>query len=276
MGEIKSVGRIGVLMSLYNGDVIKNVKEAVESIFKQTYSDFCLFIYLDGLTDKDIVAYVNQLKDNEKVKIISGLTNRGLAYGLNRLIEAALDEGNYKFFARMDADDISTPDRFATQVDFLINNPDISVVGSNCIEINENGEVLFNKILPQYPDELRNFSFKRSPLIHPSVMFNDKVINDVKYDDNLKNTQDYFLWVDLQAKGYQLYNIQKYLLEFRVANDFYKRRGIGKIKNEIKSRIYAMYKLKGFNLRNVFYLFCLIIMRFSPEFIKKMCYKYLR
>lgn len=263
-------------MSLYNGDVIKHVKEAVESIFNQSYKDFCLFIYLDGLTDKAIIAYVDELRSNEKVRVVSGTVNRGLAYGLNRLIESALKEGGYKYFARMDADDISAPDRFAAQVAFFTQNPKIAVVGSNCIEINEKGEFLFNKVLPELPEELFAFSFKRSPLIHPSVMFNENVIHDVKYNDSLKNTQDYFLWVDLQAKGYQLYNIQKFLLKFRMADDFYKRRGVGKIKNEIKSRLYAMKKLNGFNFRNVFYLMCLIIMRFSPEFIKKICYKYLR
>lgn len=276
MAEIKYAGRIAVLMSLYNGDVIKHVKEAVESIFNQTYKDFCLFIYLDGLTDKAIIDYIDELKSNEKVRVVPGLVNRGLAYGLNRLIESALEEGNYRYFARMDADDISTPDRFAMQVNFFTGHPEIAVVGSNCIEINEKGDVLFNKVLPESPEELLAFSFKRSPLIHPSVMFNENVIHDVKYDDSLKNTQDYFLWVDLQAKGYKLYNIQKYLLKFRMADDFYKRRGVGKIKNEINSRLYAMKKLKGFNFRNVFYLTCLIIMRFSPEFIKKICYKYLR
>lgn len=276
MAEIKSVGKIAVLMSLYNGDVIKHVKEAVDSIFNQTYDDFCLFLYLDGLTDEAIIDYVDGLKSNEKVRVIPGLVNRGLAYGLNRLIESALKEGGYKYFARMDADDISTPERFVTQVDFFTRHPEIAVVGSNCVEINENGDFIFNKVLPESPKELLDFSFKRSPLIHPSVMFNERVIRDVKYDNSLKNTQDYFLWVDLQAKGYQLYNIQKNLLKFRMADDFYKRRGIGKIKNEVKSRLYAMKKLNGFNLRNVIYLLCLIFMRFSPEFIKKICYKYLR
>ena len=268
---------VAVIMSVYDGDNIQYVEQSIDSILSQSYKKLSLFVYLDGVTNNNIRSYVEGIADNySNVYSFYSKDNNGLAYALNFLINKVKTMGNYTYIARMDADDISDIERISEQVIFLKNNTDISILGTNCIEINELGDIIYRKKMPETHDELKNFIFKRSPLIHPSVMFRGAIIGDVVYNVALKNTQDYYLWVDLISKQYKFHNLQKFLIKFRVANDFYSRRGFGKVLNEMKSRLYAIDRLNGKNALNYMYLVFFFILRISPVFVKKICYRTMR
>ncbi|MER1746651.1 glycosyl transferase 2 family protein, partial [Proteus mirabilis] len=87
---------------------------------------------------------------------------------------------------------------------------------------------------------------------------------------------DYYLWIELLAKGYVFGNLDESLLKFRINNDFHSRRGIKKAKNDFKARLYAIRKLKIANFKNFSFLFLIVFLRVSPAFLKKIAYKYLR
>ena len=102
---------ISVVMSAYNGE--KWLNEAVDSILNQTFKDFEFIIINDGSNDRTY-EILNSYND-KRLRIINHKSNRGLITRLNE----GLDQSNGKYIARMDADDISLPERFKIQIDFL-------------------------------------------------------------------------------------------------------------------------------------------------------------
>jgi hypothetical protein len=93
---------------------------------------------------------------------------------------------------------------------------------------------------------------------------------------SLKNTQDYYLWVDLVKDGCLFANINETLLKFRIDENFHQRRGLKKAMNDLKSRLYSFKILKNYSISNVLHVILLFILRVSPAWIKKLAYKKLR
>lgn len=271
------MNKIAVALSIYKSDQPEYIKQAIESILNQKDADFDLYIKVDGKVPDGIHCVLNKYISLNNVFIDFHSVNKGLAFRLNQIIKIVLDKKEYDFLARMDADDISYPERFSTQVNFLIKNKDIAVVGSSAIEFNENGSEKFKKMFITH-EELYFNIIKRCPFNHPTVMFNLNVIDekDIIYDDRLLNTQDYYLWVELLKKGYRFSNIEKPLLRFRVNSDFFNRRGLKKAINDTKARYHAMKLLKLFTLSNINHTVLLFLLRISPSFIKRTAYQYLR
>jgi hypothetical protein len=105
-------------------------------------------------------------------------------------------------------------------------------------------------------------------------MFNLNVIksDDLKYDGVLRNTQDYYLWIELLKKGYKFANLREPLLKFRIDENFHKRRGLKKAINDFNSRVYAMKALNVFSTSNILHALLLFGLRVSPSFLKKLAY----
>jgi hypothetical protein len=109
---------------------------------------------------------------------------------------------------------------------------------------------------------------------HPTVVFRYSVFEQgFKYRENLLNTQDYFLWIELSAAGFQFANLSEKLLRFRRVNDFYKRRGLQKTINEFKARMFAMRALNKFSISNLLYAISVLTLRLMPPIIVKFAYK---
>ena len=114
------VKKVAVIMSLYISDVLTFVKMAVESIMTQSFADFDFYIQYDGPVQKDVDDYLSGLED-ERIHIYRRNENKGLAQSLNDLLAVVMPMG-YEYIARMDADDISMPERFEKQVAFMDRN----------------------------------------------------------------------------------------------------------------------------------------------------------
>lgn len=270
-------GRVAVIMSVYDKDSLEFLKTAIDSILEQTYREFDIYIYFDGVKRCELWEYIRFVsREYGNIFFYSESINQGLAYALNYLLEKTKLVGGYQYIARMDADDISNCNRFYEQISYFEKHPKISILGSNCIEINNSGENIFHKKMPESHKEIHSFIFKRSPLVHPSVMFRYEMIDQIIYNPLLKQSQDYFLWIDLLSKGYKFGNVQKYLLKFRISDDFYDRRGKAKIFNEVKGRLYAINKFNAKNAKNYIYILCLVMLRVSPKIIKQICYRVMR
>lgn len=183
---------ISVLMSVYNGE--KYLKEAIESILQQTFTDYEFLVMDDGSNDgsREILeAY--SLKDT-RIKVFSQ-NNAGLAESLNTLISYAKG----KYLARMDADDMSRPQRFAKQVEYLENHKDIGVLATALYEIAPNTLPFAIRLLPEDSNEISDQLSKGiNPIGHGSVMIRRKVLNQlglVPYRTRI--SQDLDLWVRL-------------------------------------------------------------------------------
>lgn len=268
---------IAVAMSVYKSDKLPYLVEAVDSILEQDYEAFHIYIEVDGTVSPDVKSYLNKL-DSQKTTVTFHRENKGLATRLNQIIDKVLQSGKFSYIARMDSDDISDRSRFREQVDLLSKNRDIYVLGTDVIEINNKGETIFYKHMESNSDKIRSNIIKKCPVNHPSVMFRVELFDTygLRYQDNLMNTQDYYLWVDAIDKGLKISNLNKPLLKFRIDENFHKRRGLKKSLNEFNSRVYAMKKLSMFSLGNALHTLLLFSLRLSPESIKKLSYKYMR
>jgi glycosyltransferase involved in cell wall biosynthesis len=106
--------KISILMPVYNGE--KYLREAIDSILNQTFTDFEFLIVDDGSTDNS-VEIINSYQ-NSRINLVKNDKNEGLVYTLNRGLSLAKGE----YIARMDCDDISLPERLKKQIDFLDSN----------------------------------------------------------------------------------------------------------------------------------------------------------
>ncbi|CAK3684323.1 Glycosyltransferase [Vibrio crassostreae] len=270
--------KVAIAMSVYKSDTMQNVRLSVESLLSQTYDDIDIFIQVDGYISQDCRILLEEYSKLSSVFVTWHEENRGLATRLNKIIEDVISKGGYEFIARMDADDISFPERIFEQVNFLKENLDVSVVGTDSIEISDTGKELFNKKMSYNHDDIYSNIIKKCPFSHPTVMFRVSVFRDsnIRYKSELMNTQDYYLWVDLLKGGYKFANISKPLLYFRINKDFHSRRGWSKANNDLCSRVYAFRNLKVLSVINVFYTISLYFLRVSPKFFRKFAYQYFR
>lgn len=232
---------ISVIMGVYNQLDLDVFEKAVDSVLNQTYRDFEFLIYNDGSSVEEVNRYINSLeKKDPRICVMSSPRNYGLGYALNRCI----DEAKGKYLARMDADDISHPDRFAVEVDFLEKHPEYMWCGSNCELFDQKG-IWGDSARPENPD-IHDY-LKYSPYIHPTVMYRSSLFEAVAgYAEEKKTArcEDYELFMRLFKMGYKGYNIQEPLLNYRVDRKRYHSRPFRDCWRESKVR-YEGYKSLG-------------------------------
>ena len=199
---------ITVLMPVFNGE--KFLQKAIQSILDQTFTDFEFIIINDG-SDDSTLEIINLFHD-PRIRVCSNEFSLGLVKSLN--IGIKLARGRY--IARMDCDDISLPTRLITQFRFLSIHPEISVCGSWIKTIGAGvGEI---RKYPLTSEDIQCELLFRSPLAHPSVMFNrEKLQDNLIYDERYEKAEDYELWVRL-SQSFNLANINQVLLLYRCHN----------------------------------------------------------
>jgi len=240
------MSELAVLLSVYKNDRLKFVKESVQSILDQTFNLFDFYIVFDGPVSLDIDNYITSLED-KRIKLFRLERNTGLAIALNFLLEKVLADPNFKFIARMDADDVSRLDRFEKQFRFLDENPDIACVGCWFEEIDESGKHLSYNKLPTDHDSLRKRYMTRTPFAHPSVMYRRLLIVKAGfYPSDTILMEDNVLWGRALKEGLRFANIPEYLFRFRIDRDFYIRRsGIKYGWNYIKTKFKIVRSLNS-------------------------------
>lgn len=183
--------------------------EAVRSVLNQTYTNFELLIVEDGSTD-DSLEYLKTVQD-QRVRVEVNQINLGMAASLNRGM--LLAQG--KYIARLDADDISLPDRIQTQLDYFENHQEIEVCGSYAQVISSTGELLFVWKQVTSPLEIGWKILFKNPFIHSSVMFRKETVlrNSISYQ-NYSGTEDYQFWSEILKYG-QGVNLNKVLVQYR-------------------------------------------------------------
>ncbi len=185
--------KISVLMPAYNAE--KYIKEAIDSILAQTFSDFELIIIDDGSTDRT-AEIVNDYSDS-RIRFCPNEKNMGVAATLNRGLGLASGE----YIARMDADDISKAERFSKQVGYLDAHADIAVCGTS-IELFCDGTVIGTRFPSTEPEKLKEDLFFSCGIAHPSVMMRKAAILELGgYDPAFNGMEDYELWCRVAEKN---------------------------------------------------------------------------
>ena len=199
--------KISVILPCYNSEAF--IGSSIQSILDQTYRDFELIIIDDGSTDGS-TEIIKSFHDT-RIRYIRNPENLGLIKTLN--IGIGLSEGMY--IARMDADDISYPNRFEEQARYLDERSDVSLVGTGYCTI-PSGKTFVPHKTPKLWDMLI-----RNQFAHPTVMFrkNNFLDNGLVYDENYNSAEDYELWSRALIKGLQCHNIPAPLLRYRLHPD---------------------------------------------------------
>lgn len=272
--------QVAILLAVHAGADPSQLDDALVSMRDQTHCNLRLFVYADGpLHDTHEAVLSRRLRLAPDADcVVRGERPVGLPAGLNRLIDLAVADTRIAYMARMDGDDISTPTRIERQIAFLREHPQVSIVGTWCIEFSEPGVPLFHKQLPTQADEIRRFMLYRSPLAHPTVMFRREVFEaGQRYSPSMKIMQDYEFWARLLAAGYIISNVPEYLLWYRMAEGFYGRRaGLHRAWGEVKLRWRYARAASLLRPQHLFGFLGLFLVRMSPEPIKRIAYKHLR
>ncbi|MDP7421250.1 MAG: glycosyltransferase [bacterium] len=200
--------RLTVLMSVFNGE--NYVSKAIDSIRCQTWRDFEFIIINDCSTDG--TAEILQAYTDPRIRILENTENIGLTRSLNR----GLAEAEGEYIARMDADDISLPERLEKQVAFLNRNENVGLVGSNFFRIDEKGNILHAVKQWASNEEIKNRLLKSNKFAHGSVMFRKACIDTVgPYRLAFVSSQDYDLWLRI-SECFDVANITEFLYKWRL------------------------------------------------------------
>lgn len=200
---------ITVLMSCFNA--AQYLEEAIRSILSQSYKDFEFILINDGSTD-DTFNIIKQYAANDNRIVVIDKENTGLTDSLNRGIHAA----GGKWIARMDADDLSMPDRFEKQVKFIQNNPEIVLLGSWCIEIDREGSLVKkHEYAGEHKRLVHNLKRLKHFFPHSSVFMKREAIEKVGlYNPLFKRSQDWDMWLRLSEVG-RISCCPEYLMKLR-------------------------------------------------------------
>ena len=207
--------KLTVLMTTYKEPPIQ-LRKSIESILNQTFGDFIFIIIVDDPNNKDGIDVIKNYaeKDNRIIYYINE-KNIGTAMSMNKGIELT----NTEYIARMDADDISLPNRLKTQINYLEEHQEVDLLGTNLVYMDENDNLLFNGEKSILSNDLISKSLKYIDVVYqPTFMGKTSMFKSVKYRD-LKNCQDYDFLCRSIENGYKINNLPNYLLHYRIASN---------------------------------------------------------
>jgi len=258
---------ISIISGIYNCS--DTLPAAIESVLNQTVTDWEWILCDDAsIDDTYLVAQKYADKYPEKFILLKNDRNMGLNYTLNRCLSNA--KGQY--IARMDGDDLCSPERFAEELRCLGENPDISIVSTDMYFFDETGT--WGRIShPEFPQN-RDF-LAGSPFCHAPCMVRKEAYEAVggyTVDKKLLRVEDYHLWIKMYAKGFKGRNIPKPLYQMRDDRNAYSRRKFCYRINEAYVRGLAVKTLK-LPVRNYIYVLRPILVGLLPGFLYDFLHK---
>lgn len=190
--------RISVIMGIYN--CASTLREAIDSLYSQTYKEFKIIMCDDGSTDSTYQIAKEYANQHDNVILIRNPHNMGLNHTLNHCLKYADTE----YVARMDGDDISLPTRFEKEIQFLDSHPEYAIVSCPMIYFDENGDFMTGSAQTTFPQK-KDF-VKGTPFCHAPCMVRREAylkVGGYSVDKKLLRVEDYHLWMKMYAAGYR-------------------------------------------------------------------------
>lgn len=265
-----------VLMSVYCKDNAEHFKEAIESVtVNQETKPTQVVIVQDGVVPPvfdEIIENTKLIEPDIEFSVLKKTENEGLAAALND----GLSLCKYDLVARMDSDDISTPDRFKKQIEALLQDNEVSVLGGAIAEFeNEIGDIKSERHVNLTHGEITKMAQSRTPMNHVSVMYKKSAVLEVGgYCRNFGKLEDYKLWVDMIASGKKLANIDDVIVNVRIGNGFIARRS-----NKREIQDWDMLQRYMLDIHMVTKIQAMInriyirVFTYMPAWMKKIAYK---
>ncbi len=203
-----TVPTLSIIMPVYNAEAY--LREAVESILAQTYTDYELIIVEDGSTDNS-PEIIESFTDS-RIQRLYNDGNKGIVFTRNRGMAAA--RGRY--IAPFDADDIAHPEKYAKQIQFLEENPEYGLLGTWAKLIDGKGNTLSEKWKVNAPPErIPPILLFRNYFVQSSVVLRREAIPKGGYEKGLDAVEDYRMWTQV-AQNWKVWNYPEYLINYRI------------------------------------------------------------
>ena len=256
--------KVSVIMGIHNCE--QTLREAVDSICRQTYTNWELILWDDGSTDETYeMAKQYAAEDPARIYAFHDGQNRRLSHALNECLRHATGE----LIARMDGDDLSRPDRLEKQVRYLQEHPETDLVGTQMNRFDESGYtgVLRAPLQPE-PEMLRS----GTPIHHATIMTYRSVyeaLGGYTESETVEGVEDVDLWFRFFEKGFKAATLDEALYDVRMNQEALKRRTLGRRIRSIRTRA-AGYKRLGFPRRWLIVPACILIVKgLVPYPVKK-------
>ena len=199
--------RVSILMPVYN--VASYLREAMDSMLAQTYTDFELIV-LDDCSPDNSAEILDTYTDPRIVRY-RGEKNVGLSNVLNVGMQLARGE----YIARMDSDDLSTPERLAVQVAYLDAHPEIDLCSCGMELFGAKQEVWVRE---NNPEDVKITALFYSPILHASSVWRRVSFEraGLRFQQEMVPAEDYDMWTRAMAAGLQLVNIPQVMYKYRI------------------------------------------------------------
>jgi len=230
---MKNAPLISVVLPVYN--VAPYIKEALDSVLNQTIQDFEIIVIDDCSTDNTLEV-IESIKD-ARIRIIKKSENKGLIDSLN----IGFTEAKGEFIARMDGDDLNTPDRFEKQLHILQNNSEITACGCWLQCFGTSNKIIKHK---QYHKEIQAHLLLSNSMSLGATMLKTSAYRSFKFDETKLHAEDYDFWAKTAWES-KMYNIQEVLYLYRVHDKQVstKHKSI-QIQGDIEIKLFLFKKLK--------------------------------
>lgn len=213
--------KFSVLMSVYCKEVSTYLDESLRSLSVQSCKPDEIVMVIDGYIPHELLTVIEYWKALLPMKIIPLSKNVGLGNALN----IGLQHVTYDLVARMDTDDVCTPDRFYKQIDYFKKKPETIILGSAIEEYDSNFNIRIGRRFScSKNQEIINYALMRNPFNHMTVMFNKTFIMDIGGYQHHLYMEDYNLWLRCIASGGVFHNLEDSLVHVRAGDNMIKRR----------------------------------------------------
>ena len=210
-------------MSVYHGDNATFFKQSIDSLLAQTRKPNEIVLVADGPVGGDINKIISDFeKSCDYFRVIRLEKNSGHAIAR----QTGLDAAQYEYIAIMDSDDIAVPDRFEKQMAYIEAYPEVDALGGQIDEfIGEPSNVVGTRIVPQTDDEIKAYLKSRCPMNLVTVMLKKEAVQKAGGYIDWYCEEDYYLWVRMTERGMKFANLPDCLVNVRVGEEMYQRRG---------------------------------------------------
>ncbi|WP_270190970.1 glycosyltransferase [Holdemania filiformis] len=235
-----------VLMTVYKNDNPRWVDLALQSMLEQTVIPSEIVLIEDGPVSEEIESVISKYIAFNSVPI--RLYKNDVNIGLGATLKKGVELCRFNYIARMDSDDVSEKTRCEKILKLMVENPKISLAGSDVAEFE--GDISNIKAyvrLPQNMEDILRFAKKRVPIRHPSIIFKKDDVLEVGNYKPLLRSQEYDLVIRMLIKGKIISNVNEILLYQRIDDNFYKRRGGLKKGITLAKQRYDFYKYGFYN-----------------------------
>ena len=215
--------KYSVLMSVYKNEKVEYFVEAIESLLSQTIPPEEIVLVRDGAVYEELQNIINKyINEYPSLFTYLPLEENG---GLGAALRYGLPHCRNELIGRMDTDDISAPDRFEKQLEFMKNNPDVDIVGGNISEfLGSPDQIVQYRVVYGTHEEIVKDITNRSPLNHVTVMFKKEAVLRAGSYEDFYQFEDWFLWVKMYLSGCKFANLNTPLVNVRIF-DMSARRG---------------------------------------------------